>query len=126
MDTTWTTGPSVARSDGSGTGQPSHTGVLSADVVDVQVSPYAGAPTPRYPESLRTAGVEGEVTLEFVVDTSGRMEVGSMRTISSTAQAFVVSACDAVAATRYHPALVAGRRVRQVVRQQFVFSLTQR
>ena|SRR5579862_4030854 len=126
MDTTWTTGPSQTRVGGTGTGQPSSTGILSADVVDVQVTPYAGAPAPRYPESLRAAGVEGEATLEFVVDTAGRLERGSVRTISSTAEAFVVSVSDALAATRYHPALVGGRHVRQLVRQQFVFSLTQR
>ncbi len=125
-DTTWTTGPSETRAGGRGSGGQAPDGVLSADVVDVQVTPYANAPTPRYPESLRGAGVEGDVTLEFVVDTSGRVERGSVRTISSTAEAFVVSVSDALAATRYHPALVGGRHVRQLVRQQFVFSLTPR
>ena len=99
-------------------------GVLSADVVEVQVTPYPGAPTPRYPEALRAAGIEGDVTLEFVVDTTGRVEGGSVRVLSSAADAFVVSVRDALAGTRYHPALVGGRRVRQLVRQGFVFSLT--
>ncbi|HZS62735.1 MAG TPA: TonB family protein [Gemmatimonadaceae bacterium] len=125
-DTTWTTGPSETHAGGRGSAGQTPGGVLSADVVDVQVTPYANAPTPRYPESLRGAGVEGEVTLEFVVDTSGRVERGSVRTISSTAEAFVVSVSDALAATRYHPALVGGCHVRQLVRQQFVFSLRQR
>lgn len=125
LDSTWEIGPSRSGHGDKGTGNGSPTGVLSADIVDVQVTPYAGAPTPRYPESLRAAGIDGEVTLEFVVDTSGRLEAGSVRKISSTADAFVVSVCDALAATRYHPALVAGRRVRQLVHQQFVFSLTQ-
>jgi protein TonB len=98
---------------------------VSANVVDVQVAPYPGAPTPRYPEALREAGIEGEVTLEFVVDTTGRVERGSVRVLSSAADAFVVSVRDALAGTRYHPALVGGRRVRQLVRQGFVFSLTQ-
>jgi TonB family protein len=100
-------------------------GVLSANVVEVQVAPYPGAPTPRYPEALRAAGIEGAVTLEFVVDTTGRVEGGSVRVLSSAADAFVVSVRDALAGTRYHPALVGGRRVRQLVRQGFVFSLTQ-
>ena len=119
---TWE-GP-VRPSGGDGTSAP--TGVLSADVVDVQVSPYPGGPTPRYPEALRAAGIEGEVTLEFVVDTTGRVENGSVRVLSTPSDAFVVSIRDALAATRYHPALVAGRRVRQLVRQGFVFALTQR
>jgi protein TonB len=115
-------GPSdIGRSRG---GQPS-SGVLSADV-EVQVTQYPGAPTPRYPETLREAGIQGEVTLEFVVDTTGRVEQGSVRVLSSTADAFVVSVRDALAGTRYHPALVGGQRVRQLVRQGFVFSLRQR
>ncbi len=117
----WDGPPDRGRSRGD---QPS-SGVLSADVVEVQVTPYPGAPTPRYPEPLREAGIEGEVTLEFVVDTTGRVERGSVRVLSSAADAFVVSVRDALAGTRYHPALVGGRRVRQLVRQGFVFSLTQ-
>jgi protein TonB len=118
---TWD-GPSHEGSHG---GEPTPNSVLSSDVVDVQVMPYAGGPTPRYPEALREAGVEGQVTLEFVVDTTGRVEGGSVRVLSSAADAFVVSVRDALAGTRYHPALVGGRRVRQLVRQGFVFSLTQ-
>jgi protein TonB len=125
-DTTWDVRPVGTQAGDKVGGGQSPTGALSADVVDVQVTPYAGAPTPRYPEALRAAGVEGEVNLEFVVDTSGRVEARSVRVISSTAEPFVVSVCDAVTATRYHPALVGGRRVRQLVRQGFVFSLTQR
>jgi periplasmic protein TonB len=124
LDTTWEHGPRSTHTDGTRSGQSSPTGVLAADVVDVQVAPYPGAPTPRYPETLREAGVEGEVVLEFVVDTAGRVEAGSIRKISSTADAFVVSVGDALTATRYHPALVGGRHVRQLVRQEFVFSLT--
>jgi protein TonB len=108
-----------------GGGEQESSGVLSADAVGVQVTPYPGAPTPRYPEALREAGIEGEVTLEFVVDTTGRVDAGSVRVISTPADAFVVSIRDALAATRYHPALVGGQRVRQLVRQGFVFSLTQ-
>jgi TonB family protein len=125
-------GPLVPPSDTSWDGRPSGdnggrrtSGVLSADVVDVQVTPFASAPMPRYPEGLRAAGIEGEVVLEFVVDTMGRADLQSVRVISTPADAFVVSIRDALAATRYHPALVGGQRVRQLVRQGFVFSLTQ-
>jgi len=105
-------------------GERNPTGVLSADVVDVQVEPYPDAPTPRYPQALREAGIEGQVVLEFVVDTAGRVDRGSIRVIASPADAFVVSIRDALAATRYHPALVGDHRVRQLVHQEFVFALT--
>jgi protein TonB len=99
-------------------------GVMSADVVDVAAAPLPGGPKPRYPEALRAAGIEGHATLEFVVDTTGRVDPGSIRVIASDADAFVVSVRDALAATRYHPALVGGRPVRQLVRQEFAFALT--
>jgi periplasmic protein TonB len=98
--------------------------VFSADVVDVPVAPYPGSPAPQYPELLRAAGIEGRATIEFVVDTTGRADLGSIRVLSTDADAFVVSIRAALAATRYHPALVGGRPVRQLVRQAFSFALT--
>jgi periplasmic protein TonB len=117
-DTVWGGSPRA-----SGGGQPAG-GVLSADVVEVQVTPLPGAPTPRYPEALRAAGIEGRVAMEFVVDTAGRVEAGSLRVIASDAGAFVASVRAALIATRYHPALVGGRPVRQLVRQEFAFALS--
>ena len=129
----WNAGPLMPAADTAWDGRATRddggrrtSSVLSADVVDVQVTPYPNAPTPRYPEALREAGIEGEVVLEFVVDTTGRVDRESVRVLSTPSDAFVVSVRDALAATRYHPALVGGQRVRQLVRQGFVFSLTQR
>src|SRR5579862_2586798 len=58
MDT-WTAPVHDGGTGDGGTGDrgPASSGVLSADVVDVQVTPYAGSPTPRYPEALRDAGI---------------------------------------------------------------------
>jgi TonB family protein len=121
----------VGSGSGTTTGHPFPTftaqrpdGVLSADLVDVAAAPLPGGPKPRYPEALRAAGIEGRATLEFVVDTTGRIDPGSIRVIASDADAFVVSIRDALAATRYHAALVGGRPVRQLVRQEFAFALT--
>ena len=35
--------------------------------------------SPRYPDMLRSAGVEGEVLAQFVVDTTGRAETGTLQ-----------------------------------------------
>jgi periplasmic protein TonB len=119
IDTVWEIGGS--RGDG---GPSPAGGVFSAEAVEVAAAPIPGGPTPRYPEVLRSAGIEGRVTLEFVVDTTGRVDQRSIRVLDSNADAFVTSIRDALAGTRYHPALVAGHPVPQLVRQEFAFALT--
>ncbi len=76
---------------------------------------------PVYPAALAAAGVNGVVRLEFVVDTAGRGEPGSVRVISSTTGAFEQAAIDAVLGSEYRAARVRGVAVRQLVHQQIVF-----
>jgi protein TonB len=45
-----------------------------ADQVEKQVSLIPGSASPTYPEALRTAGREGKVVAQFVVDEDGRVE----------------------------------------------------
>ena len=89
----------------------------------------------RYPASLQAGGFEGRVLLEFVVDTTGRADRGTVRDASpSTAAAlapglrgayeqFVRSARDAVVDARFYPAEVGGCRVRQLVRLPLAWTL---
>ncbi len=92
--------------------------------VDKPVEPFANQPVPRYPAMLRSAGVEGRVDVRFVVDTLGRVEPASIQIIDSTHQQFVDSVLSALLRQRFLPAEVAGRRVRQLVTQPFVFTIT--
>ena len=48
-----------------------------------------GSTQPRYPDMLRSAGVEGEVLAQFVVDTTGRAEAGSLKVLKSTHDLFI-------------------------------------
>lgn len=75
----------------------------------------------RYPPALEAAGLAGRVELEFVVDTTGRVEPSSIVVIASTAEAFVEAARSAVLDTRFRPARAHGIHVRQLVRQSLVF-----
>lgn len=79
-------------------------------------------PKPQYPDSLRAARVDGEVVVEFVVDTSGRMEAQTLRVTRSTHPAFSRAVLASATGARFAPARIAGRPVRQVVQQTFVFS----
>ena len=79
---------------------------------------------PRYPESLRSVSVEGEVVMQFIVGTDGKVEPGSMDVKSSPNKLFSDAVRAALMNTRYRPAEVGGKPVRQLVQQAFTFSLT--
>ena len=94
-----------------------------ADQVERQASLAPGNAPPRYPELLRTAGVEGHVTAEFIVDENGRAEAASLRFLQSDNQLFQSAVRAALGRMRFIPAQVGGRNVRQLVQMPFVFTL---
>jgi protein TonB len=96
--------------------------VYSETQVDKPALSVPGA-TPRYPEVLRAAGVEGRVEVSFVVDTTGRAESGSLRIISATNELFGAAVRTALPAMRFLPAESGGRKVKQLVQQPFVFTI---
>ena len=73
---------------------------------------------------LRQAGVEGEVLAQFVVDTTGSAENGSLKILKSSHDLFVQSVKNALPHMRFIPAEVGGRKVKQLVQQPFTFSIT--
>ncbi|MEZ4457734.1 MAG: energy transducer TonB [Gemmatimonadales bacterium] len=83
-------------------------------------------PEPAYPALLRTAGMSGRVILQFVVDTLGRVERGSVEVVESPHEAFAASATASIEASRFRPARVRGRVVRQLVRQGVTFTVRDR
>lgn len=78
---------------------------------------------PRYPESLRSVGVEGTVVMRFIVGTNGRVEPGSIQVISSPHNLFSEAVKRALLNTRFRPAEAGGQKVRQLVEQPFSFKL---
>ncbi|MEP6833101.1 MAG: TonB family protein [Gemmatimonas sp.] len=107
----------------SGDGLAPGTGVLSDRQVDRQVTILSGYRTPRYPEMLRAAGIEETLNATFVVDTTGRVEAGSLEIPTAQHAQFISAVREALANARFRPAEAQGRRVRQRVVQAFVFSL---
>ena len=98
-------------------------GVFDANQVENQVTLFAGSPTPRYPEVLRSSGVEGQVLARFVVDESGRAEVDSVRFLRSDNRLFEDAVRSVLPRLRFTPAEIGGRKVRQLVQMPFVFTL---
>ena len=82
-----------------------------------------GSVAPRYPDILKQAGVEGQVIASFVVDTTGMPDVSTMKVIKSTHQLFENSVVAAMPGMRFAPALVGGKKVRQVVTLPFNFQI---
>lgn len=81
------------------------------------------APVPPYPALLREARVEGLVTVEAVVDTTGRPELGSLRVVQSTNAGFNAAAVATIRGALFRPGRVWGRAVRVLVRVPVAFRL---
>jgi TonB family protein len=79
---------------------------------------------PRYPESLRAAGIPGDVLVTFVVDTLGVAEQGSVRVLRASHDLFASAVADNVADMRFRPAVSGGRPVRRQVQFTVIFNLT--
>ena len=105
----------------SGSGRDPSTG-WSGVVTEAQPEVLSG-PLPLYPELLRQAGVQGEVLLEAVVDTTGRVLAPSIVVIAATHPGFVAAARQALLATLFRPAMVRGRAVQTQVRIPYAFAI---
>jgi protein TonB len=94
-----------------------------ADQVDRQVGLISGVRPPAYPETLRSAGIEGKVVVEFVVDERGEPLQGSIRVVQSDNDLFADAVRVALGRMRFTPAEVGGKKVSQLVQMPFVFTL---
>jgi TonB family protein len=78
---------------------------------------------PNFPPPLYAEGLRGLVVAEFVVDTSGKVEEGTVGIVSSTAPLFTEAVRLSLASASYFPAQKNGHAVRQLVHQPFEFSV---
>lgn len=90
--------------------------------VERQVSAISGTNIP-YPEGMRSAGAEGRVLAQFVVNESGRVETGTFKILNSTNDFFTQAVRNALGRMRFRPAQIGKTNVSQVVQQAFVFKL---
>jgi len=98
-------------------------GIFSELQVDRPVALAPGVVGPSYPEAMRSAGIEGSVLAQFVVDTLGRADVSSFVALHSDHALFAVAVRTALVRMRFLPAEAGGRKVRQLVQQSFQFSV---
>ena len=103
-----------------GTGPIDLTQVFVEAVVD-EPPERISFPQPDYPRILLEAGVEGTVTLEAIIDTTGHAEANSIKVISSTNRAFEAPARDAMRRALFRPGRVRGQPVRVLVHMPLRF-----
>jgi TonB family protein len=101
--------------------------VYTAEEVDtVARVDSTGMSEPVYPDSLYAFGVGGEVVAQFVVDTTGFVIPETVTAVSSTHAAFAESVQRALRRSKFRPAVLAGRRVRQVMVLPYRFVINDR
>jgi TonB family protein len=110
--------------------QPSQLPITSNDsvysILNVEESAVRSelSAAPIYPAELIEKGVEGQVLTNFVIDTTGRADSATIVILQATHPLFVESVRTAIPGMRFSPAMVQGRRVRQIVEQRFQFKIT--
>ena len=72
---------------------------------------------------LRSANVEGEVLMQFVVDTTGKVDMSQLKVLKSSHDLFTNAVRQFLGSARYYPAEIGGRKVKQLVQQPFVFNI---
>lgn len=107
--------------------------VPTGDVVDAlydqgldeaRFSPAEMLTQPRFtfPQVQLEAGITGRVVIQFIVDTLGRVEPASITVLSSTHEAFSISAREGIGTAHFAPARYGGRTVRQLSRMPVSFA----
>lgn len=77
---------------------------------------------PRYPAALKRSGISGEVWAQYVVDTTGRVDMRTFKVLKSPGLEFTAAVKAVLPTWRLDPAIRQGKKVKQLVEQSFVFS----
>jgi len=91
--------------------------VFDINTLDQKPTPRATIP-PQYPFEMRRAGIEGEVIVEFIVDTNG--DVRNPFIVRSTQREFESAAIQAVSKWKFRPGKKGGRIVNTGRVQQLI------
>ncbi len=99
------------------------TGIIDVNFADRVPAITGNAQAPLYPNALRASGVTGRVTARFVIDTTGRVELGGLEFMDTSHPLFSEAVRSALARYRFSAGEYGGRKVRTMVMMPFVFTL---
>ncbi|HXD47818.1 MAG TPA: M56 family metallopeptidase [Gemmatimonadaceae bacterium] len=91
--------------------------------VERTAHPDSGTAAPRYPDMLRSSGVEGDVLVQFVVGTDGRADMATFKVLKTSHDLFTAAVRNSLATMHWVPADVGGHAVKQLVQMPFQFRL---
>ena len=98
-------------------------GIKIFDIKDLDRAPEPVVRiAPVFPPSLKQAGMQADVTVEFIVDPNG--EVNNPFVVDSTDHRFDSAAVMAISKWKFHAGIKNGHRVNVRVRQPFPFRVT--
>ena len=97
--------------------------VYFPDEVDNPAAYDPRSRAPAYPDSLQKLGIEGSVTAQFVVDTTGHAADSTLLILDFTHEAFARSVREALSGMIFRPAEIRGARIQQLVQQTFSFRM---
>ena len=99
------------------------TRIFTEEDVDSAATRDPASDGPRYPAALREKGVQGEVLVEFTVDTTGKADPQTFTVVETSHPLFTDAVRDALPLMRFTPAVAHGHHVRQLVRLPMKFRL---
>ena len=102
---------------------PDETRIFTSEDVDTAATRDPASDGPHYPDELRDKGVQGEVLVEFTVDTTGRADTTTFTIVQTSHPLFSTAVREALPLMRFTPAVAHGRHVRQLVRLPMMFRL---
>ena len=96
----------------------------SVPIVDLdRPARFRNPPKIRYPDDGRWNGLDDNITIEFVVNEQGRVNPSSVRILQGEYREFAQAALEALEATKFTPAQVAGCPVPQLFEMQYRFRI---
>ena len=95
-------------------------GALPNDSVDTRADIQPPAPLFRYPDELAQQRIGGRALADFVIDTTGLVDMHSIAVLESSDSRITEGVCLYLAGSRFNPAVEGGRKVR--VRQRLPFN----
>jgi TonB family protein len=93
------------------------------DEVELSAVPAPANPKPSYPANMIRRRVEARFAVYFVVDTSGHVEGSTVELPLISHEEFARAVLEVLSKWRFVPALIAGRPVRERVKQPFQFRI---
>jgi Gram-negative bacterial TonB protein C-terminal len=91
--------------------------------VDTAAARYDGSAAPPYPPTLLEQRKEGQVVIQYVIDSTGRADLASVTIMEATHPEFATSVKVTLPHMRFRPAKIGPRRVNQLVQQLFSFKI---